>query len=467
VWLNRTQNERIFAVYDLSQSENEPLREYTETVEQGWIENDNNPIVVGSSSKLLQIMSREMGQNGGYQHIAEIDMESGSRRFLTSGNWEVTSIVGYKGDTSDVVYVSTESNVWERNVYSSKDGIPKSCLSCSFSDWGNDRGVPSEISTKCTVFTVDCSHSLAYCVLSCQGPAVPFSLLVRYDNGQLVEVLTLESNEMLIEAAHDRFLPKEKKIIVVPADDEQGQPELYGSVLYPPGFDPSKRNHYPVLVSVYGGPGSETILMTNVFYNKWALYQSAERDCIIVSVDGRGTGYRGDKFKFSVYRHLGEFETEDQIRAGRYLSNLNYVNGSRLAIYGTSYGGYMAGMVGSSGSGVFKVAISRSPVTDWRYYDSIYTERYMGTPEDNFDEYERSSLVNRASMLGDVSFLLIHGTGDDNVHFQNTAQLVKALTESEVQFRLQFYTDKAHSISGLSAREHLYTLIDSFLRENL
>ncbi|CAI8006714.1 Prolyl endopeptidase FAP [Geodia barretti] len=234
--------------------------------------------------------------------------------------------------------------------------------------------------------------------------------------------------------------------------------------MLPPDFHQSRQ--YPVLVYVYGGPYSQQVADRSLLSSLSLVYLCSNLSLIVAKVDGRGTGFRGDNFKYAVYKNLGHFETIDQIRAGRYLQSMGFVDGSRLAIYGSSYGGYMAGMVGSSGSGVFSTAISQSPVTTWYYYDSAYTERYMDLPQNNRQAYEESSVLYRAGNLSDVDYLLIHGTGDDNVHFQNTAQLVQALTEKEVQFRVQFYTDKAHSLSGQPTRYHLYELIRDFLAES-
>lgn len=240
--------------------------------------------------------------------------------------------------------------------------------------------------------------------------------------------------------------------------------DLNGWMIKPPDFDPSEK--YPVLMYVYGGPGSQTVK------NAWgganmAWYQMlAQKGYIVASVDNRGTGARGFKFRVATYKQLGKLETEDQIDAAIYLGQQNYVDSTRIGIWGWSYGGYMTTLCMTKGADHFKMGIAVAPVTNWRFYDSIYTERYMQTPGENPGGYDDNSPINHIDKLKGA-YLLVHGTADDNVHFQNTAELIKALIEEGKQFELAIYPDKNHSIGGRSTRLHLYRKMTDFIDNNL
>lgn len=244
-----------------------------------------------------------------------------------------------------------------------------------------------------------------------------------------------------------------------------GKYDLLATEFLPPNFDENKK--YAVHFEVYGGPGSQRV--TELFFKQlgWIAYLVSNFDIIVVMVDGRGTGNRGESFKQAVYKLLGEYEAQDVITAGRYMQEKKYVDPKKLSVWGWSFGGFLTSYVLSKNSGVFKCGIAVAPVTDWRYYDSAYTERYMGVPKDNEAGYRNTSLLSRAAQFSNVDYLIIHGAADDNVHYQHTAQMVRALTEAEVKFRVQYYTDKDHGILGFHTRRHLYRLMTSFLTRSL
>jgi len=240
--------------------------------------------------------------------------------------------------------------------------------------------------------------------------------------------------------------------------------ELHGWMIKPPDFDPTRR--YPVLMAVYGGPGSQTV-MDGWGGNQFLWYQMlAQKGYIVVSVDNRGTGGRGRAFKKVTYLNLGKWESHDQIEAARHLASLPYVDPGRIGIWGWSYGGYMTALTMMKGGELFRAGIAVAPVTDWRLYDTIYTERYMRTPRENPEGYRESAPVRHvAGLRGDL--LLVHGTGDDNVHFQNTVQLVNALQAAGKQFGLMIYPNRTHSIAGGNTQVHLFTLLTNWLDERL
>jgi dipeptidyl-peptidase-4 len=239
---------------------------------------------------------------------------------------------------------------------------------------------------------------------------------------------------------------------------------LNGWMIKPSNFDASKK--YPVFMTVYGGPGHNTV------ENQWEgsnylWYQYlAQKGYVVVSVDNRGTGNRGEAFKKSTYKQLGKLETEDQIEAAKYMAAQSYVDAARIGIQGWSYGGYMSSLCITKGADFFKMAIAVAPVTNWRFYDSIYTERFMQTPAENESGYDDNSPINHVARLKG-KYMLVHGTGDDNVHFQNSAEMVTALVKANKQFDSFYYPDKNHGIYGGNTRLHLYTQMTNFILENL
>ncbi|MBP9151887.1 MAG: S9 family peptidase, partial [Flavobacteriales bacterium] len=197
----------------------------------------------------------------------------------------------------------------------------------------------------------------------------------------------------------------------------------------------------------------------------WVL-MLAQQGYVIVSVDNRGTGNRGRDFKHSTYKQLGRLEVEDYIETAKYLGKLEYVNAQRIGMYGWSYGGYMSSLALTKGANYFSMAIAVAPVTNWRFYDSVYTERYMRTPQENAKGYDDNSPINHVDKMKGA-YLLVHGTGDDNVHFQNTVEMTEALIEANKQFDLYIYPDRNHGINGKNARLHLFTKMTDFIKKNL
>ncbi|MEO6039156.1 MAG: alpha/beta fold hydrolase, partial [Saprospiraceae bacterium] len=222
----------------------------------------------------------------------------------------------------------------------------------------------------------------------------------------------------------------------------------------------------PVLMFVYGGPGSQQVLDQWKGANYWWFQMLAQQGYVVACVDNRGTGARGEEFKKMTYKQLGHYEVIDQIETAKYLGSQSFVDKDRIGIFGWSYGGYMSTNCILKGKEVFKSAIAVAPVTNWKWYDSIYTERYMQTHEENPDGYEQNSPINFADMLNG-NLLLVHGLADDNVHFQHTAELSNRLIAENKQFETMVYPNRSHSISGDNAKMHLYTLMTNFLREKL
>uniref|UniRef100_A0A8C3JJM0 Dipeptidyl peptidase 4 n=1 Tax=Calidris pygmaea TaxID=425635 RepID=A0A8C3JJM0_9CHAR len=299
------------------------------------------------------------------------------------------------------------------------------CVSC---DLNKDR---------CRYYSVSFSKDAQYYQLDCGG-----------------EYIYLENNTELENSLKDIQMPS--KII------ESIHVDLWYQMILPPHFDSSKK--YPLLLDVYAGPCSQKVDYS--FRISWATYLASTEQIIVASFDGRGSGYQGDEIMHAINRRLGTYEVEDQIEAARKFSEMGFVDKDRIAIWGWSYGGYVTSMVLGSGSGVFKCGIAVAPVSRWQYYDSIYTERYMGLPvaSDNLSNYNSSTVMARAEKFKEVEYLLIHGTADDNVHFQQAAQISKALVDAEVDFQAMWYTDKDHAISG-QAHKHIYTHMSHFIKQ--
>lgn len=235
-------------------------------------------------------------------------------------------------------------------------------------------------------------------------------------------------------------------------------------LLKPKNFDPSKK--YPVLLYQYSGPGSQQVS------NRWGGQRDlwhkmlTQKGIIVACVDGRGTGYKGAAFKKSTYLNLVKYETLDQIAFAKALADMPFVDPSRIGIWGWSFGGHMASQCLLTGQDVFSMAIAVAPVTNWRFYDTIYTERFMRTPQENPSGYDLNSPLNYADQL-EGKYLIIHGSGDDNVHVQNTMRMVEALIQADKQFEWMIYPDKNHGIYGGNTQKHLYTKMTIFILNNL
>jgi len=379
---------------------------------------------------------------GGYNHLYLYSMEGKKLGAITSGNFEVIKMYGFNQKTGVVYYQAAVPTPADRSIFSVK-------LSGKNNKQLSGGGGHQDAS-----FSKDFSYYLLTKSLANEVPV--YSLC----DGNGKQIRLLEGNTLLKETIGSYNFSNKEFIDIT---TERGD-VLKAWMIKPANFDPSKK--YPVFMTVYGGPGHNTV------ENQWEgsnylWYQLlAQKGYIIVSVDNRGTGQRGEAFKKSTYLQLGKLETEDQISAAKFLASQSYIDASRIGIQGWSYGGYMSSLCITKGADLFKMAIAVAPVTNWRYYDSIYTERFMQTPEENASGYDDNSPINHVARLKG-KYLLIHGSGDDNVHFQNSVEMVSALVKANKQFDLFFYPDKNHGIYGGNTRLHLYTKMTDFILENL
>ncbi|AKD53757.1 S9 family peptidase [Spirosoma radiotolerans] len=384
-------------------------------------------------------------ERSGYKHLYRYDMGGKLMQPITSGDFEVATVSGVDEKTGTVFFTSTEASPLDRHLY--RIGL----------DGRNKQKLTSEAGT----YTANFSPDLAFYLLYHTAANAPVRVTLR-DTQSLNDQRVLESNETL-KTRLTTYALSPKQFFQTKAAD--GTP-INGWMIRPVEFDSTGTKKHPVLMFVYGGPGSQTVK------NEWDSrdffwYQTlAQKGYIIVSVDGRGTGARGAAFRTATYAQLGKLETEDQIAAARYLKTLPFVDPARVGIWGWSYGGYMSALCMTLGADVFKAGISVAPVTNWRFYDTIYTERYLKRPQENASGYDDNSPVTHAAKLSGP-YLLIHGTGDDNVHFQNSIAFEDALIAAGKQFQSFYYPNRNHGIYGGNTRLHLYQMLTNFIEKNL
>jgi dipeptidyl-peptidase-4 len=381
-------------------------------------------------------------EQDGFKHIYHHNLDGSLIRQITSGNWEVSSMVGVDEKAKKLYFISTEASPLERNFYViNLDGKGKKLLT------------PAK-----GTHTINMSSDYKFFIDYYSTAENPVKVTLNDAVGK--EIKVLENNQALRDQLAGFALGK-KEFFSFPTVDGT---ELNGYIIKPADFDPSKK--YPVLLYVYGGPGSQNVLNswggTRDFWHQ----QLAAEGIIVACVDNRGTGARGRDFKHSTYANLGKLETIDQIEGAKYFAKMPFVDASRIGIWGWSYGGYMSSLALMKGNDVFKTAIAVAPVTTWRYYDTIYTERYLQTPQLNAAGYDENSPITHVNMLKG-NFLLIHGTGDDNVHFQNSVDLVNALIAADKQFETFYYPNRNHGIYGGNTTWHLYTQMTDFLKRKL
>lgn len=378
----------------------------------------------------------------GFNHLYLYASDGSLIKQLTAGQWEVTAVYGYDPDRDRIYYQSTESGSMNRGLYNISSGGNKK------------KRLSSGEGTHNAEFSADYTY---YIDTFSNSSTPPVFTLHQSLTGEVIQVL--KDNAVLINKlkAYD-LRPKEFSEI-----------EINGNVLNmwmvkPHDFDPSKA--YPLLMFQYSGPGSQKVVNSWLDTNDYWHQLLASRGYVIACVDGRGTGYKGREFKKLTYRKLGKFEVEDQIAAAVRLSELPYIDSERTGIWGWSYGGFMVANCLFQGNDTFELGIAVAPVTSWRFYDTIYTERYMRTPSENSSGYDNNSPLSHANLLkGD--FLLVHGSADDNVHVQNSMQLINALISANKQFDWAIYPDRNHSIDTGNSRLHLFTMMTDFLTEHL
>ncbi|MFD1614683.1 S9 family peptidase [Gelatiniphilus marinus] len=381
-------------------------------------------------------------EKDGYNHIYHYSEDGKLINQVTKGNWEVTDYYGYDEKSNRIFYQSVENGSINRDVYSIK------------LNGRNKKRLTKSVGTNAASFSADFSYFIN---TFSNATTPPEYTLNSTASGNLIK--SIKDNDVL-SAKLSNYKTSKKEFSTININGNH----LNMWMVKPADFDASKQ--YPLLMYQYSGPGSQQVANRWNNSNDYWYQHLAQQGYIVVCVDGRGTGFKGAQFKKVTQNELGKYEVEDQIEAAKQLGALPYIDASRIGIWGWSYGGFMSSNALFKGNDVFKMAIAVAPVTSWRFYDTIYTERYMATPQENPSGYDDNSPINHVDKLkGD--YLLIHGSADDNVHLQNTMRLVEALIQADKQFEWAVYPDDNHSIYGGNTRLHLYKKMTTFINEKL
>lgn len=431
--LNRHQNELAYVLYDrLRQKDTIFYREQSET----YVEVDDD-FLLSKDGKSLLITT----EKSGFNHIHRVGWD-GAEQQLTAGNWDVVELKGLHEERGWVYYTSAERGAIYKDLYViGLDGTSKRRLS-------------QEKGTHDAAF----SKGMKYCIHHYSNAHTPHRITVDDERGE--EVTVLVDNQALKKKLVPYGLSPKQFITVQGAAGHA----LNAFVIRPPDFDSTRR--YPVYFDIYNGPGYNTV--SDQWKGRRFLYQQllAQKGYIVMAVDTRGTMYRGAAFKKATYLQLGKLETEDMIAVAKAVQKWPYVDPDRIGIMGWSYGGYMASLCMTKGASVFKMGIAVAPVTNWKWYDTIYTERFMRTPQENKEGYAANSPINHAQKMKG-KYLLVHGDADDNVHVQHTMEMADALVEHAIDFDLFIYPNRDHGIYGGKTRLHLFNRLLSFTLNNL
>lgn len=431
--LNRHQNDLKLVFYNAT----------TNKVTQALRDKDNAYVDVTDDLTFLEDNSFIWtSEKDGWNHIYHHNADGSLKNKVTSGKWEVTSYYGYDPASKRIFYQSTENGSINRGVYAiGLNGKNKTALAV-------EEGSNS----------ADFSADFTYFINSYSDAATPWRFtLHNASDGKLLK--TIKDNEAL-KSLYNTYKVSPKEFFTLNINGE----DLNSYMIKPLDFDATKK--YPVFMYQYSGPGSQSVKNSWGGANDYWFQMLAQEGYIVVCVDPRGTGLKGRDFKKMTQKELGKYEVIDQIAAAKAFGKRDYIDADRIGIWGWSYGGFMASNCLFQGADTFKMAIAVAPVTSWRFYDTIYTERYMQTPQENPTGYDNNSPISHVQKLkGD--FLLVHGSADDNVHVQNTTRLVEALVQADKQFDYFNYPDKNHGIFGGNTRYHLYTMMTNFIKEKL
>ena len=408
----------------------------TET-DAAWIETDNLSLEFLEDNSFLWASERD-----GFRHFYWYAPDGKLKKQITKGNWEITDYYGFSPKNSEILVQTTEKGSTNRVV--SKINIKT-----------GKKQIVSELNG---TNNADFSKSFQYFINTHSSAEQPNTYTLRDFNGKTLRELQ-NNNSTLKKLQSDGFVNKE--FFQIP--NKNGD-QMNAWMIKPKDFSPNKK--YPVLMYQYSGPGSQQV--SNAWDGRNTIWFNllAQKGYIVLCVDGRGTGYRGTKYKKATYKNLGKYEIEDQIAAAQWIGSQSFVDAGRIGIFGWSFGGYMASLAMTKGADVFKVGIAVAPVTTWRYYDTIYTERYLQTPQENPKGYDENSPINFADLMKG-KYLLIHGTADDNVHYQNAVDMAEALIQKNKEFEFMTYPDKNHGIYGGNTRLHLHQKMTDFILNNL
>ncbi len=432
--MNRHQNKLEYLMADANSGKTKTIlteesKTYIDVNDDLTFLNDNKSFIIST-------------EKDGWNHIYHYDLNGKLIRQITKGKWELTNLYGFDATQKTIYFQAAMQSPMQREIYKINiDG--KGLKKLSNADGTNN-----------ATFSTGCSYFINFY----SNANTPNYITLKDQNGK--EIRVLEDNKKLKDRLAEYDLTKKEFLSITTSEGVQ----LNAWMMKPTNFDPNKK--YPVYMFLYGGPGSQQVLDSWGGANYMWYQMLTQKGYIVVCVDNRGTGARGAEFKKMTYMNLGKYETIDQIESAKWLARQPFIDGSRIGIQGWSYGGYMSSLCITKGADVFKLAIAVAPVTNWKYYDSIYTERYLRTPQENNSGYEENSPINFVDKLKG-KYLIIHGTADDNVHFQNSVDMISAMVKANKKFESAYYPNKNHGIFGGNTRLHLYNLMTDFVIENL
>ncbi|MBR5254653.1 MAG: DPP IV N-terminal domain-containing protein [Bacteroidales bacterium] len=432
--LNRHQNQ--YELFIASTNDYKPKKIYEER-NQYYIEQVEDVVFLNDKKHFILKSERN-----GYMNLYKIGIYDRQIDPITQEKYDIDQVCYINPKTEEIFYTAAQSEAYNREllVVDKKKKIKK-------------------LSGETGTYSADFSANGEYYISTFSNTDTPVQYTINNNKGKVLIVLedNKEQKEVLAQYGAERKEFGKFKT-------SQGH-ELNYWMIKPSNMEAGKE--YPLLMYVYGGPGSQEVLNSQSRFSDYMWFRMlAQKGYVVACVDGRGTGMRGEEFKKCTYMELGKYETEDQIEAAKYFGSLDYIDKERIGIFGWSYGGYMSTLCITKGADYFKTAIAVAPVTTWRYYDNVYTERFMRTPQENPKGYDDNSPINHVEKLKG-NYLLVHGTADDNVHFQNSMDLVTALIKANKQFEQFAYPNKNHSIYGGNTRLHLYTLMTDFILRKL
>jgi dipeptidyl-peptidase-4 len=442
-WMNRHQNDLKLLLTDAKSGAATTLYEeknkyFVEINDDWWFLKDGKNFLFTSEMK-------------GYRHLYLYSLDGKTKTAITSGNYEITDVNGVDEVNKRIYYTMAYPRPMDRNLFVTDFTGKKTTQLTSGEGWHR-----AELNSDFTQF-----YDYRSDINTPQSVTLNNIVVDKKKNISAQLVKTVNENTKLKDKLSEYGYGKAEFLRIPNSKGDT----LNGWMLKPANFDPSRK--YPVLFCNYGGPGSQQV--ANRFGAVSAWHQLlAQKGFIVVSVDNTGTGYRGEEFKKKTYLQLGKYEIEDQIDAGKYLGKMSFVDKDNIGHWGWSYGGFMSSLAITKGNEVFSAAVAVAPVTSWRYYDNIYTERYMRTPQENPKGYDDNSPINFTDKIKG-KYLIIHGTADDNVHFQNATQMITALVKSNIDFESAYYPNKNHGISGGldNTTFHLWSKMTNWITENM
>lgn len=386
-----------------------------------------------------------MSERDGYNHLYLYTIGGNLVKQITKGDFEVKDFLGWDQNANVFYYTSNEESPLRTAVYKI-----------------DAKGKKTQLSTRVGINSAIFSHSMKYYINTYSSISTPTRITINNNQGK--ELKTLMDNVALKEKVARLNMPIKEFFTFTTSDGVK----LNGWMMKPANFNPNKK--YPVIMHQYSGPGSQQVIdRWNIgSFSDGGMFEAymCDKGFVMVCVDGRGTGGRGAAFEKCTYMFLGVKEAKDQVETAKYLGTLPFVDKNKIGIWGWSFGGYTTLMSMSEGTPVFRAGVAIAAPSDWKFYDTVYTERFMRTPKENGDGYAASSAILRADKLHG-SLLLIHGTADDNVHFQNCAEYSEALVQANKQFDMQIYTNRNHGIAGGNTRNHLMNRVANFFMEEM